>query len=179
MPLRPMPIRFGPFCLHPTQGLTRDGCEIRITPKSQAVLHALADRPGRIVTKDELLGAVWPNTLVTDAALSSCIRELRRALHDDARRPHYIETVHRRGFRLLAPVDRSDSDGSAAPALRNIVGRETLFAELTRIKERVQSGSRETVFVTGAAGAGKTTLVDAFLTSVAHGDAWPLGRAEC
>ena len=54
-----------------------------------------------MVTKDELFAAVWPETSVGDAALVTCIQELRSALRDDARRPRYIETLHRRGYRFI------------------------------------------------------------------------------
>src|SRR6266545_2220025 len=80
-------IRFPPYCLHPTQGLRRGEREIRVTPKSLAVLRTLAEHAGQIVTKEELFHAVWPETAVSDAALSSCILELRHALQDDARHP--------------------------------------------------------------------------------------------
>jgi len=179
LPLQRAPIRFGPFCLHPTQGLARNGQEIRITPKSQAVLHALAERPGEIVTKDELLRAVWPSTLVTDAALSSCISELRRALQDDARKPRYIETVHRRGFRLLASCTQEMADAAAQVAAAPLFGRGAAFAELVRLQDRVRKGSSELVCVTGAAGVGKTALVEKFLAGIAQRDAWPIARVAC
>ncbi len=98
-------IRFGAYRIHPTQGLSHSDCEIRVTPKSLAVLYALASRAPHVVTKAELFDMVWPGRVVSDAALSSCIRELRTALGDDARRPEFIETVHRRGFRLVSAVD--------------------------------------------------------------------------
>jgi TolB-like protein len=80
-----------------------DDREIRVTPRSLAVLYMLARRSREVVTKLELFEAIWPDAVVTDAALSSCIRELRRTLGDDARDPRFIETVHRRGFRFLPP----------------------------------------------------------------------------
>ena len=97
-------ICFGRYRLHPTQGLRSGKREIRITPKSLSLLRALAERSGQIVSKEELFRIVWPKSAVTDATLTSCIKELRRALHDDARTPRYIETVHRRGFRFLVPT---------------------------------------------------------------------------
>ena len=85
-------ICFGRYRLHPTQGLRAGQREIRITPKSLSLLRALAERSGQIVSKEELFRIVWPKSAVTDATLTSCIKELRRALHDDARTPRYIET---------------------------------------------------------------------------------------
>jgi DNA-binding winged helix-turn-helix (wHTH) protein len=95
-------IHFGRYQLDPAQGLVLGTQEVRLTPKSLCVLCILAGRAGQVVTKDELFRAVWPDTAVTDSALTSCIKELRRALEDDAHHPRFIETLHRRGYRFLA-----------------------------------------------------------------------------
>ena len=84
--------------------------EVQLTPKALALLSFLAERPGEVITKEELFGAVWPETTVGDAALVTCIQELRKALRDDARHPRYIETLHRRGYRFIgktAPIGRA------------------------------------------------------------------------
>ena len=109
-------IRFGRYRFHATQGLTRGKQEIRVTPKSLAVLCRLLERSGEVVTREELFRDVWPDTAVSDAALTTCIQELRRALEDDARRPKYIETVHRRGFRFLAPASVDETTPLEPPA---------------------------------------------------------------
>ena len=93
---------FGRYRLHPVQGLKCSGREVRVTPKSLALLALLARRAGEVVTKEELFRVVWPGTVVSDAALATCIRELRQALDDDARHPRFIETVRGVGFRLRA-----------------------------------------------------------------------------
>jgi DNA-binding winged helix-turn-helix (wHTH) protein len=95
------PLSFGRFRLEPRGGLMSGAREIRLTPKALALLSFLAGRPGEVVTKEELFGAVWPDTNVGDAALVTCIQELRKALRDNARRPRYIETLHRRGYRFI------------------------------------------------------------------------------
>ena len=77
---------------------------MHLTPKALALLSFIADRPGEVVTKDQLFDAVWPEVNVGDAALVTCIQELRRALKDDARRPRYIETLHRRGYRFVGKM---------------------------------------------------------------------------
>lgn len=89
-------IRFDQYRLDRVQGLWRGSIDVRITPKSLALLCVLAERTGEVVTKEELFRAVWPGTAVTDSALTSCIRELRSVLGDTARRPRFIETLHRR-----------------------------------------------------------------------------------
>lgn len=99
------PISFGAFRLMPRTGeLWRGGTEVRLTPRAAAVLALLLERAQQVVTKQELLDRVWEGSSVGDEALTSCIQELRRALDDDARDPRYIETRHRRGYRLIVPV---------------------------------------------------------------------------
>ncbi len=97
-------VRFGPFCLHPIEGLTRGARELHVTPKSLSVLHFLASHPGKVVAKDDLVRAVWRDVAVSDSALTSCIKELRRALKDDAKQPRFIETLNRRGYRFIAEL---------------------------------------------------------------------------
>src|SRR5262249_12743746 len=140
-------------------------------------------RPGRLVTKDELWQSVWPGIAVSDAALTVCIREIRQQLHDDARAPRIIETVHRRGFRLIAPtIDRQAATAApASPGWRTgpLVGRD---ANLTRLHEhfaRATDGERQLVFVTGEAGIGKTKVVDAFLASLAGTGRARIARGLC
>jgi TolB-like protein len=99
------PISFGAFRLMPRTGeLWRGGTEVRLTPRAAAVLALLVERAQQIVTKQELLDRIWEGSAVGDEALTSCIQELRRALDDDAREPRYIQTRHRRGYRLIVPV---------------------------------------------------------------------------
>jgi TolB-like protein/Tfp pilus assembly protein PilF len=77
---------------------------VKLTPKALAVLRVLVTQPSQLVTKEALFQAVWPETVVSDAALTSCIQELRQALRDDFQRPRYIETVYRRGYRFLPSI---------------------------------------------------------------------------
>src|SRR6188474_2094426 len=100
-------LTFGRYRLDPRRGLKSGAREIRLTPKALALLSFLAERPGEVITKEELFGAVWPEVAVGDAALVTCIQELRKALRDDARRPRYIETLHRRGYRFIAKAASS------------------------------------------------------------------------
>ena len=81
----------------------RDG-EVRLTPGAAGLLAALAERATQVVTKEELITRLWGGRAVGDDALTSCMQELRRALGDNARQPRYIETRHRRGYRLIAPL---------------------------------------------------------------------------
>ena len=74
------------------------------------VLLCLAHRPGELVSKEELLQTVWPDTFVSDDVLIRSISELRRVFEDDAKEPRFIQTIHKRGYRLIAPVARPHSD---------------------------------------------------------------------
>jgi DNA-binding winged helix-turn-helix (wHTH) protein/predicted ATPase len=185
-------VRFGPYRLDPAEGRVWRGDKVvRLTAKTFSVLQYLAEHSGRLVTKAELFKALWPATVVSDAALTRCVRELREALADDPRKPHYVETVHRRGFRFIGKVvsDQLPVVGpspSAPPrsrgATRNwqlttpLVGRDT---ELTRLHgwfEKALRGERQVVFVTGEPGIGKTTLVEAFRRRLEAGD-WRLASS--
>jgi TolB-like protein len=97
-------ISFGQYRLEPRRGLMSGTREVRLTPKALELLSFLARRPSEVIGKDELFAAVWPKADVGDAALVTCIQELRKALEDDARHPRYIETLHRRGYRFIASV---------------------------------------------------------------------------
>jgi DNA-binding winged helix-turn-helix (wHTH) protein/Flp pilus assembly protein TadD len=84
-----------------TNELRRGDNVVRIEPKAMDVLVALVRAGGRVVTRDELLSAVWPGVVVGDEALTQAIIKLRRALGDDSRSPRYIETIPKRGYRLV------------------------------------------------------------------------------
>ncbi len=117
-------LTFGRYRLEPQGGLMSGGRTVHLTPKALALLSFMAERPGEVVTKDQLFGAVWPEVNVGDAALVTCIQELRRALKDDARRPRYIETLHRRGYRFVgktavAPPTVAVESGEPALVLSN------------------------------------------------------------
>ena len=78
--------------------------EIHLTPKAFEVLQHLLVHSGQLVTREQLLEAIWPDVVVNDTAPASAIRELRKALNDDAKNPRYIETVHRRGYRFIGKL---------------------------------------------------------------------------
>src|SRR5512143_4220028 len=99
------PIAFSSFQLDRRAGrLTRRGEPIPVRRKTWEVLLYLTERPGVLVTKDELLDAIWPEISVTPDVLIRSIRELRLAFGDDSKTPRCIETVHRRGYRFIAEV---------------------------------------------------------------------------
>jgi DNA-binding winged helix-turn-helix (wHTH) protein/TolB-like protein len=106
-----------------------DGRAVRLEPKFMQVLVCLADRPGEVVSKEELIRAVWLDTFVTDDVLTRAISELRRVLGDDAKQPHVIETVARSGYRIIASVQRSE-EGALPGELKS---REKLSAGLRAV----------------------------------------------
>jgi predicted ATPase len=160
--------------------------EVSLTPRAAAVLAALVARAGELVTRHELFQSVWGDTVVSDAALTACIKELRGALADDARRPRFIETRHRRGYRFAArvqpPAARGPSHGPAPARPRPVplvVGRNRELAELRACLQQAATGTRQIVFVTGEPGIGKTTLIELFLAEAAGGDRLRIAQGRC
>jgi len=163
-------IAFGEFRLDvASEMLARDGEPVPLTPKAYRLLRHFLAHPDVLLSKDDLLDAVWPDVAVGDAVLKVCVGELRRALGDATTTPRYIATVHRRGYRFIATVgtaadgEHEDVRDVAPRRIPGIVGRGTALAQLDEALESARDGRRQIVFVTGEAGIGKTTLVDAFL----------------
>lgn len=106
--------RFGGFALDTGRGavLAADGTEVPLRPKSFALLHLLVENAGRLLDRDTIMAAVWPDVIVTDDSITQCVKELRRALGDDAQR--LIRTVPKRGYILDAEVE-TGGGASEAP----------------------------------------------------------------
>jgi len=105
---------FGDFVLLPAEGrLLRGGCDIPLAPKPFETLLYLIRHADHVVGKHELLDAVWPGTYISEDGLVQCVVEIRRALGDSAKAPRYVQTLPKRGYRLLMP---SASDRPAAGA---------------------------------------------------------------
>jgi DNA-binding winged helix-turn-helix (wHTH) protein/predicted ATPase len=194
-------VAFGPFRLDVTNERLWKGLQsIPLRPKAFAVLRHLVERPGQLVTKQQLLEAVWPATFVSDAVLKDSIRQVREALGDDPASPRYIETAHRRGYRFVAqisdtpvaerePVGRpkgrppSRTDRRADLLLPSsptaVLGREAELARLRGWLEKTLHGDRQVVFVTGEPGIGKTTIVNALLEEAAAVDGVWISRGQC
>ncbi|HKQ73096.1 MAG TPA: AAA family ATPase [Blastocatellia bacterium] len=212
MPLEQQ-IVFGSFRLDLiNECLWRNEQAIALPPKEFQVLLYLVRNPGRLVTKDELIEAVWPETTVTDGVLKVSIRKIRATLDDDSKSPQFIETAHRRGYRFIGQIENrgagekagereKSEDGdigrptsvahhrlsgahrlfdlTASLPARETVGRETALAQMWKWSQRALSGEKQMVFVTGEAGIGKTTLVEAFLQSVARDQKIWVGQGQC
>jgi DNA-binding winged helix-turn-helix (wHTH) protein len=126
--------RFDLFRLDPDNArLWRGNQSIPLTLKAVGVLHYLVSHAGQLVTKEALLDALWPNTAVGDAAVRVVIRELRKALGDTAQAPQFIATVHRLGYRFMAPVVRIDAPerglASGLPAVTAVLAEDRRLGE--------------------------------------------------
>jgi DNA-binding winged helix-turn-helix (wHTH) protein len=139
---------------------------IQLRPKAFSILQYLMDNAGRLVTHDELMEQLWRNTYVQPEVLASHIRDIRAALGDDARKPKFIETVARRGYRFIAKIGTTEAptaDNFKDIASLPLVGRDSPFLKLQQAYHAVAAGTRQLIFVTGEPGIGKTALCLAFL----------------
>jgi pimeloyl-ACP methyl ester carboxylesterase len=142
-------LKFGEFRLDPVSGqLYRGATPVPLTPKAFALLHHLAGDAGRLMSKQELLDAVWSGVYVGDAVLKTTIREIRRALDDHPDTPRFIETAHRRGYRFMAPVAAEGAvitrASTASPRVRYArSGNVNIAYQVTG------DGPRDVVFVMG------------------------------
>ncbi len=189
-------IIFPPFRLDP--GNEQLWCEnqlVPLRPKTFAVLRYLVEHAGRLVTKEELLKAVWSDTRVSEGIVKGYIRDLREALKDNSQQPRFIETVPRRGHRFIAAITTAATVPSSEFHVRSssplltlgetresisplqlgtwnvepgtlLVGRESELAHLHTLFAKALRGERQMIFVTGEPGIGKTTVVEAFLKSL-------------
>jgi predicted ATPase/DNA-binding winged helix-turn-helix (wHTH) protein len=190
---------FGPFRLDPIdECLWRGRKEIRIHPKAFRLLQHLLDHSGHMVTKGSLLETIWPGVHVTEAILSVYVAEIRKALSEDPKKPVFIETLHRRGYRFIAPVTigrstnvvqgKAGGEESMRPIAREaastigaepIIGREKELSFLLEKLDAALQGKGTVVFVTGPAGIGKTRLVRELRDHAARsGFQWFAGKYE-
>jgi predicted ATPase/DNA-binding winged helix-turn-helix (wHTH) protein len=143
-------------CLWRGEGVAEE--RILLAPKAFAVLRHLVEHPGRLVTHAELFDTLWPKTYVQPEVLKSHIAAIRTVLGDDARKPIFIETLARRGYRFIAAV----MEGAAArpswttnlpEAVSELIGREAELRAVTAL-----ATEHRFVSLVGAGGIGKTRL---------------------
>src|SRR5262249_16925429 len=181
---------------------------IKLRPKTFAVLEHLVSKPGELVTKKDLIAAVWPDTFVGDAVLKVAIRQIREALADDPKSPRFIETAHRRGYRFIAEINpiatvvpeerpaqwpeassrSSLVRGPEGPHDENaesphdesaFVGRDEGLWRMHEWFDKARDGQCQVVFVTGEAGIGKTTLLEAFTRRIAGDRSVRICSGQC
>lgn len=146
--------------------LSRAGREIAVEPKAFAVLLEFLAHPDQLLTRDQLLDAVWGHTFVTPATLNRIVAQLRKALADDSENPHCIQTVHGLGYRFIAPLEHLEHvEPEVSPSLRfappararipersgPLIGRERDIEELRQLLHESRL-----VTVSGPGGIGKT-----------------------
>jgi DNA-binding winged helix-turn-helix (wHTH) protein/predicted ATPase len=172
---------FGPFRLETSERrLLRDGHPVRLRGKVFDTLCVLVSRPGRLVEKDDLIAAVWPDTVVEENNLAHNINALRKALGDGT----LIETVPGKGYRFAGTA----SLAAAAPAPRTVeippdtpllIERKRQMKSLHEAFAAALEGKRQFVCIPGEAGVGKTTLLNAFLQGVRRTSPARIGRGQC
>ena len=161
-------LSFPPFQLDlDNERLWKNGNELSLRRKPFAILRYLVQHPRRLVTHAEIVEAVWGNIAMSESLLRTHVSELRRVLGEGA-----IETLLGRGYRFTLEVkqvwlDASSPDDATSTTAKGdggvVVGRDDELRSLRDALEAAKHGTRSTLFVTGEAGTGKTTLVDAFL----------------
>jgi DNA-binding winged helix-turn-helix (wHTH) protein len=163
----PSSFTIGEWRVHPQLNrLSRaDGEEVQLEPKMMDVLVRLAQTPGEVVSRETLIDAVWPEVFISESVLTRAIAGLRRALGDDARTPRFIETISKRGYRLVASASPATGGGRAATALPGgsyVVGQwvraEGFYGRSTQIAEALD-GPRNGFWVVGTRRRGKTSLL--------------------
>ena len=174
-------LQFGAYRLDLAEGrLWRHASAIPLSRKAFGLLAFLARHAGQLVTKEALLAAVWPRSVVVEAVLTTAVREVRRALDDRAQESTYLQTVHGRGYRFIAPVqERDDTVNPPDGAAQRLVGRAPEWAELHARFAAAFAGQRQAVFLAGEPGIGKTALVDAFVTQLAAESGFIHLRGQC
>jgi DNA-binding winged helix-turn-helix (wHTH) protein/tetratricopeptide (TPR) repeat protein len=158
------------------QCLWRGEHRVPLTPKAFDVLRYLVEHPGRLVTQDELLEALWPETYVNPELIKKYILGIRKVLGDQHGNPVYIETLPKRGYQFIAPVTdhvTEDPQDLSSDLTSKIVGRSVPLSELQAAFKKALRSQRQIIFVVGESGIGKTTLVDAF-----HGHASRQGNVR-
>jgi len=165
---------FGPFQLLPAAGLLRKGNEIvRIGGRALAILTALVERAGDVVSKDELMAIAWPQTVVGDGNLKVAVAALRRVLGEDHPGERYLTNEPRRGYRFIAPVLLTGGGGVAGRRhgrsehnlpyfSTRLIGRADVVESLVKILPE-----RRLVSIVGPAGIGKTSVALAVAESMA------------
>jgi DNA-binding winged helix-turn-helix (wHTH) protein len=173
--------RFSSFSLDTdNQCIWRGETRVQLAPKAYAILAYLIENPGRIVTKEELLETVWPDTFVQESVLKTCVLEIRKALGESAKDTKHIDTVHRRGYRFVPEAVEAPPLDVIAPAPdTNLVGRKSEMEALKRRWAWASAGERQAVFITGEPGIGKSMLIAHFLEEIGRTNASRILRGQC
>jgi len=155
---------------------------VSLAPKAFDVLRYLVEHSDRLVTQEEILENLWPNTYVNPEVVKKYVLGVRKVLGDQTNKPAFIATFPRRGYRFIAPVLDEATPlfaGVSTSGVKTIVGRENALAQLDEALDNSLLGQRQIVFITGEAGIGKTTLVDIFHQSAGTCGELRIARGQC
>lgn len=177
-------LQFGPFRLDTAnECVWRGDDQIALSPRPFAVLRYLVEHPSRLITHDELLDKLWPDTFVQPQVLRTYVLELRRILGDHADEPQFIRTHAKRGYAFVANVaectDRLPEQITPQTSPVHLFGREKEIRQLSAAARRAEGGDRQVIFIAGESGVGKTALLDAFRRELAGSRGWTSGRGQC
>jgi DNA-binding winged helix-turn-helix (wHTH) protein/tetratricopeptide (TPR) repeat protein len=153
-----------------------------LTPKAFDLLRYLVEHADRLVTQDEILEALWPETYVNPEVVKKYVLGIRKVLGDQPDKPTFVATFPRRGYQFIAPVRDADTAPPIDPTqstTKTIVGRESSLAQLDTCLREALNGHRQVVFITGEAGIGKTSLVDLFHQRAAFRPNLRVARGQC
>lgn len=166
--------------------LWRGALPLPLRAKTLGVLRLLTSRAGQVVSSDEMRELVWNRKHGNVHGPKQCIRELRVLLKDDPATPRYIDTVGRRGYRFIGQINldvplNSSFDEARVADVDELpcVGRSNELDYLADGLVRARKGARVVYVVNGAAGAGKTKLVDHFISDLSQDESLWIGWAQC
>jgi DNA-binding winged helix-turn-helix (wHTH) protein len=168
-------VAFGPFRLLTARHLLLEGEKpLKLSSRALEILMVLLERPGALVTREELVSRVWPDTFVEDGNLRVHMAALRRALGDGQAGNRYVATISGRGYRFVAPVSVAEETALAAqpPRLETARSRPVPLTRMIGRTEAIAAlaahlTERRFVTIVGAGGIGKTTLAVAVTDAVA------------
>ena len=167
--------------------LRRKGRRVRIERIPLDLLFLLTERPGQLVTRQEILERIWGKDvfLDTDNSINAAVRKVRQVLHDDAETPRFVATIPTKGYRFVAslveiPDVASQRDGESGVRTQTsaIVGRERELAELSGGLADARAGRGNLFLISGEPGIGKTRL-SAELASLAQASAMAVRIGHC
>lgn len=171
-------IQLGNFVLDVgAQTLLHRGRQVAMRQKAWLVLRRLAEQPGVLISADELHETAWPGLAVTPQTLTNVIGELRKVARADPGGSLRIETRYGRGYRLLIGTGAASPERD--PSTSIFVGRDREIAALRALWQKTLAGTRQIVSIAGAAGIGKTALVDQFVAGLPGDAPVALGRGRC
>lgn len=135
--------RLGPWTVVPSENRLVDADEVRrLEPRTMDVLVCLAERAGEVVSKNALIDQVWEGSFISEGTLTNAVAELRAALDDDARHPRFIETIPKRGYRLMVPLVTEEAEPPSTPEGSRRSRRSSIFftAALAALAAAIAAG---------------------------------------